>query len=277
MRIDYILKVTDQTAPLYIIRSGRCTGPELLMKDELRILPYHCIHYIVGGSGYYRDEINGRCRIKAGDIVISYAGRKHVLNPENSKPIDLYYAAFAGTYADYLFQRLDIGPAVASVGSRPPYTRFYTDIMELTRTGIPYHIDRATSIAHDLIVETLYLKRGKGLSRDKEDSVSRFVTHVQKEISAHSIDVQEFCRREKIGYDTFRKKFRRAVGVYPHAYWLERKIDAAKEALFQDRTPVEKIAGSLGFDDPFYFSRLFKSKTGLSPRQFRDESRSTLF
>jgi AraC-like DNA-binding protein len=149
--------------------------------------------------------------------------------------------------------------------------------MELTRTGIPYHIDRATAMAHDLIVETLYLKRGKDVSRAKEDPVSRFVIHVQKEIFAHGIDVQEFCRREHIRYDTFRKHFRRTIGIYPHAYWLERKMDAAKEALFQDRTPVEQIAESLGFDDPFYFSRLFKSKTGLSPRQYRDESRATLF
>ncbi len=277
MRTDYILNVTDNNAPLSILRSGRCTGPELLMKDELRALSFHCIHYIVGGGGYYRDEIDGRCRIKPGDVVISYVGRKHVLNPVGSAPIDLYYVAFQGAFADHLYGRLDIGPAVASVGIRPSYTRFFKDIMELTRTGIPYHIDRATAILHDLIVETLYLKRGKKVSRAKENPVARFVTHVQKEIVAHDIDVQAFCRREKIRYDTFRKHFRRATGLYPHAYWLERKMAAAREALFQDCTPVEQIAEALGFDDPFYFSRLFKSKTGFSPSKYREESRSSLF
>jgi AraC-like DNA-binding protein len=34
--------------------------------------------------------------------------------------------------------------------------------------------------------------------------------------------------------------------------------------------PVSGIADRLGFDDPYYFSRLFKKSTGHSPRKFRN-------
>ena len=35
---------------------------------------------------------------------------------------------------------------------------------------------------------------------------------------------------------------------------------------------ISEIAVEVGFDDPYYFSRIFKKFVGLSPRQLRNES-----
>jgi AraC-like DNA-binding protein len=50
-----------------------------------------------------------------------------------------------------------------------------------------------------------------------------------------------------------------------HAYLIER----AKSLLLTTRLSVNEIAFSLGFEYPQYFSRLFKSKTGQTPIEFR--------
>lgn len=50
----------------------------------------------------------------------------------------------------------------------------------------------------------------------------------------------------------------------------ERLVRQAKWDLLHTPKPVKQIAAELGFEDVFYFSRLFKRATGLAPTDFRD-------
>ena len=50
----------------------------------------------------------------------------------------------------------------------------------------------------------------------------------------------------------------------------ERTLKHAKWQLLHTRQPVKEVAAGLGFADEFYFSRLFKRSTGLSPSAFRE-------
>ena len=43
----------------------------------------------------------------------------------------------------------------------------------------------------------------------------------------------------------------------------------AKQLLHDTRSPVSRIAASLGYRDPTVFTRAFRRWTGLTPRQFR--------
>ena len=51
----------------------------------------------------------------------------------------------------------------------------------------------------------------------------------------------------------------------------ERVVREARRNLVYTNLPVSTIAYALGFNDPAYFSRLFSTATGLSPRSFRDK------
>lgn len=50
----------------------------------------------------------------------------------------------------------------------------------------------------------------------------------------------------------------------------ERVLREAKWQLLHTETPIKQIAHALGFDDVFYFSRLFKRAVGYSPTFFRE-------
>ena len=46
-------------------------------------------------------------------------------------------------------------------------------------------------------------------------------------------------------------------------------IDKAKNMLLGSTDPINEIAYNLGFEYPQYFSKIFKSKTGYTPAQYR--------
>lgn len=50
----------------------------------------------------------------------------------------------------------------------------------------------------------------------------------------------------------------------------ERIVIEAKRELYLTSKPIKVIAGELGFDDEYYFSRFFKTNAAVSPQMFRD-------
>ncbi|MBV8840079.1 MAG: helix-turn-helix domain-containing protein, partial [Alphaproteobacteria bacterium] len=65
---------------------------------------------------------------------------------------------------------------------------------------------------------------------------------------------------------------RAATGQAASHLIIERIVREARRNLVYTNLPVSKIAYSLGFRDPAYFSRLFSEATGASPRDFRRRS-----
>ena len=67
--------------------------------------------------------------------------------------------------------------------------------------------------------------------------------------------------------------FRKDWGNTPCNYLLEQKMKLAAQYLENTFKPVKEIAAGLGFENEYYFSALFKEKTGLSPRYYRNHVR----
>lgn len=61
-------------------------------------------------------------------------------------------------------------------------------------------------------------------------------------------------------------------GQSPTDFLIQLRIEKVKELLaLSPPVPLKEIAEATGFNDPFYLSKVFKSATGKSPREFRAE------
>lgn len=68
--------------------------------------------------------------------------------------------------------------------------------------------------------------------------------------------------------DLLKKETGKSAQDHIHFYLLEE----AKKSLLNSDYSVSEVAYSLGFEYPQYFSRFFKSKTGMSPLEFRNKN-----
>jgi AraC-like DNA-binding protein len=68
--------------------------------------------------------------------------------------------------------------------------------------------------------------------------------------------------------------FKRRTGSSPIDYFIGLRMGKACRLLVETRSPVKDIAAQLGYDDPFYFSRVFKSVNALAPTAYRTARRA---
>ncbi len=63
--------------------------------------------------------------------------------------------------------------------------------------------------------------------------------------------------------------FKRLTGCAPMDYFTRLRMGRAGDLLATTSMSVKEVAAVLGYDDQFYFSRVFKSINGVSPREYR--------
>lgn len=79
-------------------------------------------------------------------------------------------------------------------------------------------------------------------------------------------DIANYCGLNR-SYLT--RIFKYATNDTPQEYLIHYRINKARELLTTTDLPIQHIARSVGYLDPFAFSKLFKKKTGLSPTDYR--------
>ncbi|MDF1618528.1 helix-turn-helix domain-containing protein, partial [Petrocella sp. FN5] len=65
------------------------------------------------------------------------------------------------------------------------------------------------------------------------------------------------------------KIFKEEIGLSFVEYVREKRMDIAKELLKTKNYSVKEICYKIGYNDPNYFSRLFKKLVGVSPTDFK--------
>lgn len=83
------------------------------------------------------------------------------------------------------------------------------------------------------------------------------------------LDLHKVAESVGLPYDTWRRRFREAVGVAPAQYRLRHRIDAARHLLRQTSLSVADIAASLGFTDEAHLARHFRTYVGMTAGQYR--------
>lgn len=84
-----------------------------------------------------------------------------------------------------------------------------------------------------------------------------------------SLSIKAAAEQCRLSQTYFVRAFRRSFHMTPHQWLIRRRLETAENLLKTTTLPVSEVARLSGFSDPAYFSRLFQSRVGLSPLQFR--------
>ena len=77
-----------------------------------------------------------------------------------------------------------------------------------------------------------------------------------------------------VSHSSLYRRFVKRFQISPKRFLLEYRIERACALLLDSGYSIQEISNSVGFEDPFYFSRAFKDVKGVSPRQYAARHRA---
>lgn len=84
-----------------------------------------------------------------------------------------------------------------------------------------------------------------------------------------NISIDEYAQNNHVSVSWFIRNFKQCTGSTPLQYILSKRIYNA-EILLQDSSyNLTEISEIIGYDNPLYFSRIFKKVKGISPSEYR--------
>ena len=151
----------------------------------------------------------------------------------------------------------------------------YEDIFPYT-IKVAEYLNSFTSLASYLEwLKSFRDKLCKLLDDRKENRSDKLVEQATRYIAEHyteKLSVSEIAEVLNISVGHLSITFKKFTGTNLVDYIATVKIDHAKELIATHKYLMYEISDLLGFDNPYYFSKVFKKVTGVSPRDFEKQS-----
>ena len=252
-----------------------CTGQVVTRTPLTGNLPqgrldYYLIYCISGGM---RILLDGRERyMRPGDVAIYPPGARYHYIFSGEGELYYYWVHFTGTSAEEHIRRAGLLiEDLTTVGLDEELAAAFRSLMDSF-----YIIDawQEEEAAGRLLVLLAALGRAAASqpTRLADMPVRRSLSHMESRYSER-ITVSDLAAMEFMSVSHFTALFRACTGFSPKEYLIRLRMHSAMEMLTHTNLSVAQISRSIGYDDPHYFSRLFRKHMGLSPRTARDDNK----
>jgi AraC family transcriptional regulator len=92
-----------------------------------------------------------------------------------------------------------------------------------------------------------------------------------------SLSLTELANIANLSPSRFTRVFRQEMGLSPHQYLIQARIEQAKHLLrSRGNVSISRIAHQVGFSDHSHFTRHFKRIVGVTPKEVLQDSRNIL-
>ncbi|HHB1522102.1 TPA: AraC family transcriptional regulator [Acinetobacter baumannii] len=237
--------------------------------------PTFSIGAIDEGNSVFQSSFGTAQKISAGTLVIVPAHVEHSCNPMPNQAwsyqmLHLDLAWLNQLYSEFQEQGLDLHipqhkPLI--IKDESLYEAF-TEMNETLFDAQKLIFEKEQSLLHCLIHLLLphfileEIQKPQYLYKD-------FLKLIDVISSSEGfISLEELAQRVGLSRYAIIRLFKANVGLTPHAFQINLKINQAREQLKQG-VPLAELAVNLGFSDQSHFHKAFKAHTGVTPRQFQ--------
>lgn len=228
--------------------------------------------YIVSGKGHFYFH---------GEDRVVYAGRMVLIQPRQEqryeyfgedKP-EVYWVHFTGSDVKNILRSYNIpmDDPIFYSGASSTYSYLFKEMI--------HELQNCKTGYEDLLA--MYLRQIFLLvQRTRQEERPTVSTYIQEEMEFarryfnehynEPISIQEYAESRNMSVCYFQRNFKQIVKHTPMQYLLTIRVNNAASLLETTDYSMAEIAAIVGYEDPLYFSRLFRKIKGVSPRDYRN-------
>lgn len=215
---------------------------------------------------------SGKCELlHKGKSYTLTRGNLAVYAPNEEQKYSFYagcsslWCHFNGSLVEELFHSCNLTSGVYLLNPNKEIFESYSTLIQR------FHQFDKLTLANASLLELIYYisNASKALEQSRNsDIITKVLTYINVNYNKQ-LTLDELS--EKVGYSKsrFSHIFLDIVGMSPIKYMNDIRLKNSCELLHSTNLTIAEIAQSCGFNDPLYFSRIFKKKYKISPKQYR--------
>ncbi len=270
-RILGLVKGNPLTADLYLTDIGYYPEARHHFRERPTGSNQFILIYCVGGRGVIRLNENAH-ELVADQYFIVPAGMAHSYHSDELYPWTIYWIHFSGSksvhYNHYACQAMAIDRSKSSRnGDR---IDLFSEIFRNLDRGFSLEtLEYVNLCLPHLLASFTHLSQFRFVREPGEnDTVGLAISFMLEHLSG-KLKLQEIAAATGLSASHFSRLFQNSTGHSPIDYFIQLKVQRACRLLDHPGWLVADVSREMGFDDQFYFSRVFRKVMGVSPAIYR--------
>jgi len=253
----------ERTLGLWVDRIGEAvsTGP----LERLRILGQFCHVIILNGHGVYISERYGTHEVRAGDCMVQFPEDPCVYYPHGSWTTR--WVTWNGPEAgqlETLGYLATTVPVFRDTGMS--ISRAYNQLRPLMQRGDPAAALRRKTLVLQMVMALLDTQQQLAGQPSRYPHIENALALLHERFN-RDIAILDLAREVGLSTTHFRRRFRAYTGRSPVEYIRDLRM-AEAQRLLREGMPIKQVAAAVGYQDPFYFMRVFRTAVGTPPGQY---------
>ncbi|MEE1280347.1 MAG: helix-turn-helix domain-containing protein [Oscillospiraceae bacterium] len=125
------------------------------------------------------------------------------------------------------------------------------------------------SIIYNIYSEIVKSYFSQYISHDRRKQIEQIATYIHENLSDSDLSIKKLSKMCNISEVHFRRIFSCIYHISPIKFVTLARINKAKELLLSETCSIAEVAEKCGFQNHYYFSKVFKSETNMTPRDFK--------
>ena len=270
-----VVDFKDKSRPLIVGSCGTYhlyTRPRLPTHRPRGRWDFQLLYIASGKAHFYFDKSEKDTIVTAGHMVLYYPKEPQRYVYYGDDQTEVYWVHLTGNNVKNILRHYGITDAmrVIPAGTSFEYTKIFKQMIQELQRCQTHYPELLTLLLLQLLIQIHrqlgreHKRKDAYLQAEMETAIQFFNDNYNTEIS-----IEEYAASRGMSVSWFIRNFKQYAHTTPMQYLMERRMTNAQMLLETTSYNITEIGNLVGYENPLYFSRIFRKQKGMSPSEYR--------